>query len=376
MILFFEAMKVLSTTVLLMLEMCLLTLGIVPVAGETTTVPLPQKLSGPQLQRDDCVVGERDDSFAPYIEEFLFTDTRAGLTLYSCINWQKGFLKSEGIGKKGSQRAAEMVARNNALKTLLVLNVHATSTLQDYLQRQRQVELKIQDVLVKNAKIQNLPVDPKRPDDAKVIVTIPFYGISGLTSFLIGDKELYLEPPVSPSQPPQQETPPEPGEYTGIILDVRGIDDIEPALFPQVISEDGEVIYEASQIEKDILQTQGVVEYVTAPEDPTSWRTGTNPLIIKPVLLASATVSPSLFLAQAEPRKRRRKGNSLAVQATESAGQIPVNVVVSVEDAKKIKTLHEKQHVDKQGKYTILIGGEIGGVKGQYPASLFVMHRN
>ncbi len=357
--------------------------------GEAASLPLPQKITGPGLQRDDCVTGESesDASFAAYIEEFVFTDTRAGISLYSCINWREGFLKSEGLGKKGSRRAAELVARNNALKTLLVVNLNSTVPLQQYFARQTQVRIKIQNVLIKNAKIHDLPLDTKKPDDIKLMVTIPFYGISGLTSFFLNDQEIYLEPTTEETQSSPADTPLQPGEYTGIIIDVRTLSDIEPALFPKIVSEDGEVIYEASQVKREILRTQGMIEYVREMPDKTTWRVGENPFVVKPILLASTIETPGVLansrslkrsldyplLAQTQTRKRRRKGNNLTVQSTDSAGEIPANVVVNVEDAKKIKQLNEKNQLDKQGQYTILIGREIGGVQGQYPDGVYAM---
>lgn len=378
-------MKVFHTIRFLVLGLCVIIGFVFQVFScDAASLPLPQKIMGPQLQRDDCVTNESnfDAPFTAYIQEFIFTDTRAGISLYSCINWRDGFLKSEGIGKKGSRRAAELVARNNALKTLLVVTLDSRFTLQDYFNRQSQVRIKIQNVLIKNAKIEDLATNPEKPDDVSVMLTIPFYGISGLSSFLLNDRELYLEPPTSPT-----DTQPKPGEYTGIIVDVRGIADIQPAILPKIISEDGEIVYEASQVGKDVLQTQGMVEYVRETQENTAWRSGDRPFVVKPILLAATTEIAGVFLnsgnlkhslhsqffAQAQTRKRRRKGNNLIVEATNSTGDIPVNVVVSVEDAKKIKQLNETNQFDKQGNYTILIGGEIGGVKGQYPDIIFAM---
>ena len=104
--------------------------------SQSAPLPFPQRLPGPGLQRDDCAVTSSDGAFTPYIQEFLATDTRAGISLYSCVNWEQGFLKSEGVGKKGSRRAAELVARANALKTLLLVNLHSQFTLEAYFTRQ------------------------------------------------------------------------------------------------------------------------------------------------------------------------------------------------------------------------------------------------
>lgn len=342
-------------------------------SNDAVSAPLPQKLVSPKLQRRDCLknVELTETGVTPYVQEFLLTDQQADLSLYSCINWQAGFLKSEGIGKNGSTRAAELVARHNALKTLISTNLNATSQFEDYFSHRQEISLNIQNVLIKNAVIEELPPDPNRPDDAKVMVTVPFYGISGLTSFLIGDQELYLEP--LPSHGQAEHQPSQPAEaFTGILLDVRALPQMQPALLPKILSEDGDVLYDASHVEKSVFETQGMIHYVQENDATLSSLIGAHPLIVRPLLVASNSDDASVFswLAQAQERKRRQ-GNNLVVDATESDGQIPVNVVVSVEDAKKIKQLNDTQQLDKDGKYTILIGGEIGGVKGQYPEGLY-----
>ena len=339
--------------------------------AESASPPLPQKIAGPQLQRDDCSV-PRDagaEEFESYIEEFQFDDPHAGLSLYSCINWAEGFLMSEGLGKNVSRRAAELVARGNALKTLLAVNLSSEANLQRYFARQAQIQLSIQNVLIKDAEIQELPAEG---GFARAMVRIPFYGISGLTSFLIDDQELFLSPPpIAPEALDDPQTPLE-DNFSGIVIDVRNISDVEPALLPKIISEDGEVVYDASQVDTEVLQRQGMVQYVRERPKHTSWRAGERPLFVKPLLLASASATTLQFplLVQQQPPRRRRRGNNLVIEGNDSQGEIPVNVVVSVEDAKKIKQLNRDKQFDKQGKYTILIGGEIGGVKGQTIDSL------
>ena len=338
--------------------------------------PFPQKIPGKYLQRNDCVrnVTSSDESFAPYIEEFVFTDNQAGVSLYSCVNWREGFLKSEGIGKKQSKRAAELVARNNALKTLIVFNLNDRSSLYKYFEHKAKVKIAIQNVLIQAAAMQELPADPQKPDEAKMIVTIPFYGISGLVSFFLDDREIYLESPGKTPKSATEVAPPKQTsqEYTGILIDASKFTTLEPALFPQVLSVDGEILYSASQVDQTILKNQGMINYVTPRQDKTAARSGIHPLVVKPLFLAAAT-TPGVFfdsgslLAQVKSRKKQQE---IIVQATDSAGQIPVNVVVSAEDAKKIKQANEQQHLDQQGNYTILIGGKIGGTEGQYPNSL------
>jgi len=349
-----------------------LTVAIVFQTTFCNAAPLPQRIIDPYLQRDDCVVREEalDDPFVPYIQEFLLADEDRGISFYSCINWRHGFLKSEGSGKERSRFAAELVAKSNALKTLLVSNLNAQSTLQQYFERRDEVMLKIRNVLIRDAQVQDLPTDPQKPDEARVIVTIPFYGISGLVSFFLDDREIFLGPPGGTAEETEAinrslQT------YTGILIDAREITTLEPAFFPQIVSEEGEVLYSASQVEREVLVNQGMVKYVTEKEQQIAELAGERPFIVKPILLASN--APNNLLAKAKSRKGQGKGHNLIIKSTKSAGQQPVNIVLSLEDAKKLKQLNKQFKFDKQGKYIILIGREIAGSKGQYLDSIVVM---
>lgn len=362
-------------------------LAMVSLAPVLEAAPLPEKIVAPGLQRPDCLMPEdgADAEFAPYIEEFRFHDERAGITLYSCVNWQAGVVKSEGVGKKLSARAAEMVARGNALKTLLVLNVSADARLQQYLAAQKDVLLSIQNVLIKGAEAQELPVDPAAPDEARALVTIPFYGVSGLVSFFLDDEEIYL-----PDQGAfNSATGAEDENYTGILIDATALP-LEPALFPQIVSETGEVLYAASQVAQEVLTERGMVEYVTERDDSLAWRAGANPLRVRPLLIASTaahvplpTIAPPgdgrnlvtatwPMLAEVKSRGGRGRSNALTVTASDAEGQQVVNVVVSAEDAEKIKQANADGQADEQGNYTVLIGREIGGVQGRLPS--FTIH--
>lgn len=324
-----------------------------------------------------------EEVFVPYIQEFLLTDEEQNISFYSCINWWHGFLKSEGSGKERSQFAAELVAKSNALKTLLVSNLNARATLQQYFEHRDEIMLKIRNVLIRDAQVRELPADPQKPDEARVIVTIPFYGISGLFSFFLDDEEIFLGPRTGRTTEVVT-TNEEAEEYTGILIDAREIPPLEPAFFPQLVSEEGEVLYSASQVKRDVLVNQGMMKYVSEKEQQTSELVGERPFIVKPILLAStrATHFRSAWhifanhrlLAEVKSRKGRGRRNELIIKATNSSGQIPVNIVVSVEDAKKLKQLNKKFKFDKQGKYIILIGREIAGGKGQYLDGVFVMH--
>ena len=373
-------MKSLFAIILKLSASCLL-LVLISQTSVCHAAPLPERIRSRSLQRDDCVVREdmaheraEEETLLPYIQEFVLTDDQLGVNYYSCINWWHGFLKSEGSGKEKSRFAAELVAKSNALKTLLVANINAQATLQEYFERRNDAMLSIRNVLVQNAQVENLPPNPQKPDEARVMVTVPFYGISGLLSFFLDDEEIYLAPPKD--TPEEQQPSPgtmTTGDYTGILIDAGEIAGLEPALFPQVLSESGELVYTASQVERSVLQEQGMVQYATDDDDSIAKRVGLRPLVVRPILVASTAVDP-LLLAEAKSRDGKGRGNKLVLIAIDSEGQRPVNVVITVEDAQKLKQLNQQQKFDKQAKYIILIGREISGVQGTPYQPLMVMN--
>lgn len=331
-------------------------------SGETAAQsPLPQKIFHDPLYRTDCLGSENSDAseqFRAYIEEFLFKDAKTGVELYSCVNWREGFVKSEGIGKQRSRRAAELTARSNALKTLLVLNLDARFTLQQYFAGRKEVGLKIQNVLIRNAAIEYLPDDPQQPETARAMVSIPFYGISGLYSFFLDDQEIYL-------QPPGKETPPEqePAEPLWLIVDARDFDHLEPALFPQILSENGDVVFSMSQVSQDVLFDEGAVEYVVATEDTqTAQRPASGllastslPLFDVPVPFLKRFQEEYDLLAEVKSRKKGQGKRTIAVKAIKVSGENrPANVYVSLEEAKNLDNVKG-----------VIILTPVGGGKGQ-----------
>ncbi len=360
------------------LKVCLIVSVVVFQYSLSYADPLPQRILNRPLQRDDCVVREEtaDVAWQPYIQEFVLMDEGLGIEFYSCINWWHGFLKSEGSGKDRSRFAAELVAKSNAVKTLLVSNLNAQATLQEYVESRDAVMLSIRNVLVRKAQVQELLADSEKPDEARVIVTIPFYGISGLLSFFLDDQEIYLQKPAQASKETLQKVEaPAMDAYTGILIDARALAEIEPALFPQIVSETGELIYSASQVDREILAQQGMVRYRAEDTQELAARIGEHPLLVKPVLLAS-TAPGGLLLAEVNSRKGEGQGNNVVITPKEHTGQRPVNIVISVEDAEKLKQLNRQHEFDKHGKYIILIGREIAGDEGQYPESFVVMRLN
>jgi hypothetical protein len=75
---------------------------------------------------------------------------------------------------------------------------------------------------------------------------------------------------------PQEEEHPIP--YTGILVDARGLD-LDPALFPKILNEDGQEVYGLGFVLRPYAVERGLISYVTSPQEAYQLdRIGMNPL--------------------------------------------------------------------------------------------------
>ena len=90
--------------------------------------------------------------------------------------------------------------------------------------------------------------------------------------------------------------------YTGLILDIRGLD-FEPVLYPVIVSEQGQTIYSAVFISREFAVQHGVCKYVcdmdNALQDP---RVGGHPLVIK-ALRTSGKENTAVVISTADAKQ-------------------------------------------------------------------------
>jgi hypothetical protein len=69
--------------------------------------------------------------------------------------------------------------------------------------------------------------------------------------------------------------------YTGLVIDARGLA-LQPALFPRILDEDGQVLYAPAYVQADVVGQRGYVAYVSALNSPqVEARVGKNPLLLR-----------------------------------------------------------------------------------------------
>jgi hypothetical protein len=99
-----------------------------------------------------------------------------------------------------------------------------------------------------------------------------------------------------------------PGDYTGIVIDARELD-VNPALYPNIITEDGKLIYGGQMLDSAIAEKYGVSTYVRSIEEAKAIAAGDNPFIVKALktighfacdLVLPGSVADALFGLEAQ----------------------------------------------------------------------------
>jgi hypothetical protein len=110
--------------------------------------------------------------------------------------------------------------------------------------------------------------------------------------------------------------------YTGLVVDGRGLG-VTPAMSPKIYDPDGREVYGSAFVSRDFAVSQGVVGYVKSIE-------------------------------QAQ-QTDRVKGNPAVVKAIEAKGANKADLVVSKEDAEKLRTLSQQQTFMREARVMIVV---------------------
>ncbi|MBI5967333.1 MAG: hypothetical protein HY882_05695 [Deltaproteobacteria bacterium] len=112
------------------------------------------------------------------------------------------------------------------------------------------------------------------------------------------------------------------GVVTGLIIDAQDLPFI-PSAAPKIIDEDGREIYGSTYVDKEWLEKQGIVGYAKS--------------------IAEAKVNP------------RVAANPLVVKAIQAAGANNRNLILSNEDARKIRELSKHLNFLEHAKVMIVV---------------------
>jgi len=200
------------------------------------------------------------------------------------IDWTQGIVRVTGSGAppdRGSaahkrlmaERAATADAYRQLAEAIHGVRVDAETLVRDYMTESDVIRTKVSG-LIKGA--QKVNTRYLSDGSMEVDMVVKLYNQAGLSGVIQPQKNRVPPPPV------ELQPDPKPGEYTGIIVDCRGLG-LQPAMSPAILNQSGGEVYIGNlPVDPDFVVNNGIVGYSRALNDARqNARVGKNPLIIK-----------------------------------------------------------------------------------------------
>jgi hypothetical protein len=278
------------------------------------------------------------------------------------INWGDGFIIAHGKGvitdsrdpnaEAKAARAAELDAKAHLLEIINDIPVD------DSIRAGEEQKMSFaMEGFVQGAQIA---AQTKSGTTVSVTVQAPIRGVKGMTMTMLG----YYTPapppkvaaPVKPQPKPQPPAGVEAESYTGVVIDARKVQ-ANPAVFPKVKDTEKREVYSVGAVNKDDLAKRGMASYAVVARDVELSRLFPHALVIRVSYMPDD---------QAAPKQKRRQGyKPLVVSAADAEGKLKANLIISEEDAAKIKAVDEKTGALKQCRVVVVVSSEVGGLEGR-----------
>ncbi|HEX7928575.1 MAG TPA: hypothetical protein VF678_13360, partial [bacterium] len=244
----------------------------------------------------------------------------------ACIDWERQVAIAVGTGAPASwaqnaaqknisaERAARLDAARNLLELIKGVALTSDSTVSQSMVANDAVNTSIQGELNSIRSVDR----PKYFSDGSVQVKLE----ASLRQVV--PAELYAGPPRELGAPaPAGGAPVSTSTaYTGLVLDARGLG-VNPAMSPKVYDPDGREVYGSAFVSRDFAVSQGIVGYVKSVE-------------------------------QAQ-QTDRVKGNPAVVKVVEAKGPNKADLVVSKDDAERLRTLSQQQTFLREARVLIVV---------------------
>jgi hypothetical protein len=300
--------------------------------------------------------------FLPFVEQFP----------KGKVDWENGYFYGTGLGyphlNDGSKARAMKVAQAQALSAILQvasgLRVDDRRVLAD-LEKER-VVIQIRALIQYEAFEQQF-IQKEREPFYRVTYRAPIRGVTGLTKKLIP----YLRSPSPAGEQPTERGAAEASDDEGpwLVLDARRLSrdfQVQPALFPKIMTEKGEVLSDLNTVEENALARRGMARYVVTdksreeivaallPEGPTG--------------LLRLLGLPWAMAQEKADRKRQRK--YVVKDVTQVEGLMKTNLVISEADAKEIREEDASSQILKKCRVIVAVSSSLGGIEGGLPTHL------
>ena len=231
------------------------------------------------------------------------------------VDWSTGVIRVKGVGagkdiykKKNpgiyraqAKRAAMMDAQRNLAEAVKGVRVTSESTMEDMILQSDMVRTRV-DAIIKGM----VEVESNYMADGsfEIILEMPLFGAkdSLADAAFIPFKD---EPRVPFAQPANVTIATNPtvinNNYTGLIVDCRGLGNVNPVMSPVIKNADGTKIYGYQNLDPEKVVMNGMASYAGDVSDQVSrTRAGINPLIIKATALSNFNANPVVSAEDAD----------------------------------------------------------------------------
>jgi hypothetical protein len=311
--------------------------------------------------------GEEAAHFAAYIERFGNGE----------IDWDKGIVYGRGVAYIDEQggntmmarRAAQVIAAANIVRLAAGIRLDDRRFLADLdngnVVIRLRAFLRVTDHSTRHVKNTDRPY-------FEVVRKTPLRGISGLTRQLLTKFGSSVSEGIQWPTKPVIPGPMEDDDASWLVLDARHLaksDGVKPALFPKIVSADGEVLYDLNRTDPVALEQRGMARYVMSDSDsdrisPQSAAPGNIPGNLL-ALLAPA----SALAEEPEPKTPGRK-RYIIKKVKNIEGLKKTNLVVTNSDAQALKSEDNASRILKRCRVIVIVSSPIGGVEGSRPFRL------
>ncbi|MDY7036830.1 MAG: hypothetical protein SV375_11800 [Thermodesulfobacteriota bacterium] len=310
----------------------------------------------------------RNDDFSPYMEFFP----------KGKIDWDSGYFYGVGIGyphlNKGSRARALKVAQASALSAILQvasqLRVDDKHTLSGLEKRKIIIQIK---ALIYYEPHERRYIKKGKHPFYEVTYRAPMKGVKGLTKKLL--THMRSRPPLRQYQPAKEAIDDGDDSSPWLVLDARGLEKesrVKPAIFPKIVTGDGETVYDLNTVEEGALVDKGMVRYVVSDEslEELGFIPDKGPIISLRKLFSTPVV-----LAE-EKLRRKKRGKYIITNVKQAQGLMKTNLLISESDANNIRKEDASSQILKKCRVIVIVSRSIGGVEGKRKGVLNWLSRN
>ena len=299
------------------------------------------------------------------------------------IDWANGYILAEGTGlardrsdqqKLMAERAAEAIAARNALAIAQGIRIDAAGRFADL----REGTVHLEGVIRGHQVVGTAWLPGSRPPQCKVAIRVPLWGVRSLASAVLPIHQAReAERPLPRLALSAQQA--DVSDFV-LVIDARG-HKVAPCLFPVVLSQRGQVLYDAATLPADLATRAPAVRYVEARErfeklravlendDLEEYQLAQfNPQATTGKTTAPAATEPaSTQPAEQSPRRAKRR---MAVRVAETIGQQKTQLVLTQEDAERLRKSPEAASAMRNAQVLVVVDSTAAGIEGRLPRPL------